>query len=128
MQPDFTAFTEVAGRRFDLFVVEVKKPQQPKGQDLVKVGFMLRQMLTKLVEEKIERPQVYALIVDGYECTTYKMVIDHQFIFKLIEISQFLLPDRMHKIPCLETTVASLYQIKVIDFTLLREFTDGIII
>ncbi|KAI8148027.1 hypothetical protein BJV82DRAFT_653948 [Fennellomyces sp. T-0311] len=76
----------VTDKRFGLIGMRVKKPQQPKGQGLVKAGFMLRQMLTKLVEEKIERPQVYAFVVDGYECATYKMMIDHQSIFKLIEI------------------------------------------
>lgn len=64
-KPDFTCYVEVERRRFDLFVVEVKKSGEPEGSDLVKLGKMMREMLVVLVERKIVQPVVFGMIMNG---------------------------------------------------------------
>lgn len=69
-KPDYVASTvPKPGYSFDLLVVEVKKSKRQgnghRVSDLVKLGKMLKQMLTILLEQEIEWPMVVGLLVAG---------------------------------------------------------------
>ncbi|KAI7854487.1 hypothetical protein BDC45DRAFT_569173 [Circinella umbellata] len=123
-QPNFTVYAEVKRRRYDLFVVEVKRVGELEGSDLVKTGNMLREMLSKLVIGKVPNPVVFGMVMNGYNCTTYKLQLNHAYVFELIELKKFDLPSQPHNFKQIDNAVEGLNQIK---YTLVLQMKEKIV-
>lgn len=70
MIPDFALYLDpLSVVNFELFVVEVKKPENFSNghleTDLVKLGKEMQVALHKLIEKKVESPEVVALLIEG---------------------------------------------------------------
>lgn len=63
-EPDCTASVSVRGRYFGLFLVEVKKPNRTRREDLEKLDIMLKSIFDELVPAGVAQPAVCCLLVD----------------------------------------------------------------
>ena len=64
--------------------MEVKKSGHTEGSDLIKLGFMMRKMLVALINEKVETPVVFGLVVSGMVMLSTKQKFVDGFYVVLI--------------------------------------------
>ncbi|CAO3660894.1 unnamed protein product [Rhizopus stolonifer] len=96
MVPDFTLYLDpLTLTKFDMFVIEVKKPGKISNghleTDLVKLGKEMKLALDKLIEKKVKNPEIIALLVEGYKATAFKMDLRYNGQYRMIELNSFLL-------------------------------------
>ncbi|KAI9322918.1 hypothetical protein BX666DRAFT_2017304 [Dichotomocladium elegans] len=95
MAPDFVLYVDpLSTINFELFFVEVKR----KGNfgnghlesDIVKLGKEMQIGLTKLVQYKVECPEVVGLLIeDGSKATAYRMDLLYNGQYRMVELSNF---------------------------------------
>ncbi|KAI8375181.1 hypothetical protein BD560DRAFT_317751, partial [Blakeslea trispora] len=77
---------------FDVLAVEVKKPKAKSSQivgDTAKLGNMLKLMLDNLVLRGVPSPVVCGFVDDGEIITTYKMTMEQEGRYDLVELASF---------------------------------------
>ncbi|KAI9318180.1 hypothetical protein BX666DRAFT_1599376 [Dichotomocladium elegans] len=111
MLPDFNCYGYILGRRFDLFIAEIKPPHSSNAvSDLPKLAKAMKRMIDILVAYGIDQPRVCGLWVQGtlillcydhthsfgkcsgFSCHTYAMDLEYEGIYRMVELDQFHLP------------------------------------
>ncbi|KAI8341561.1 hypothetical protein BD560DRAFT_303013, partial [Blakeslea trispora] len=101
--------------KFDLFAVEVKKPEATVTQvvdDEAKLGNMLKLMVDRLVVKKIPSPVVCGLLVENSVVKTYKMTIVSSGRYEFVQLACFSHIRTLDDLSCLSTIVNHLMQLK----------------
>jgi Na+/glutamate symporter len=62
------------------------------------IGYELQKMIDTLVDANIPSPVVCGVWVDGKTCSTYKMDLKYNGLYRLIELDAFQLPTTMEDI------------------------------
>ncbi|KAI8347614.1 hypothetical protein EDC96DRAFT_567725 [Choanephora cucurbitarum] len=89
LKPDYTPEDE-EDRQLETFVVEVKAPLRNRNSnDFIKLGFTLKSMLDKLIQSGMKSPHVVGLLIDGYDYSFYMMTIEHESIYKMVQLEAF---------------------------------------
>ncbi|KAI8380060.1 hypothetical protein BD560DRAFT_432304 [Blakeslea trispora] len=112
LKPDYTLFFEdEEDEQFEAFVVEVKAPQRNRNSnDFIKLGFTLKSMLDKFVQNGMKSPHVVGLLVDGFNCSFYMMTIEHESIYKMIQLEAFSLPKSANDLPLLKNLLEVVFR------------------
>ncbi|CAO3629978.1 unnamed protein product [Mucor hiemalis] len=92
MIPDFTLFMDpLSTMNFELFFVEVKRPGNTSNgtleSDLTKLGKEMQIALNKLVLQKVDKPVVVGLLIEGTKASTFKMDIVYNGQYRMVELS-----------------------------------------
>ncbi|KAI8369210.1 hypothetical protein EDC96DRAFT_420069, partial [Choanephora cucurbitarum] len=90
--PDYLLKVVSEGEKFDILAVEVKKPKAKASQivnDTSKLGNILKLMLDRLALFGVPSPVVCGLVDDGEMITTYKMTIEQEGRYDLVELGSF---------------------------------------
>ncbi|KAI8350627.1 hypothetical protein EDC96DRAFT_519442 [Choanephora cucurbitarum] len=107
----------------EVFVVEVKAPGRNKNSnDFIKLGFTLKLMLDALVKRDMNSPHVVGLLVDGYDCYLYMMMINHEAIYELVELEVFALPKSANELPLLKDLFEAIFRVKAFVSKVFEEF------
>ncbi|KAI8136758.1 hypothetical protein BJV82DRAFT_675707 [Fennellomyces sp. T-0311] len=118
--PDFTVFKDVFGHKYDLFIVEAKRPGSPVS-DLFKMGRMMKAMLNELVLLGASQSTVLTnfnttknigLIATGFVCTSYRMDMKAKHVYRMVELCAFRLPNSQYELVCLPLVMQGLEQVK----------------
>ncbi|CAO3651166.1 unnamed protein product [Cunninghamella echinulata] len=94
LMADYTIFYQSnLNKNFDLFVVEVKPIGKSCGSqvqsDLVKLGKEMKRMVDFLVAEDIDQITVCGMLVKGIECSTYKMDLEYDGMYRMVQLGGF---------------------------------------
>ncbi|KAG0176082.1 hypothetical protein DFQ29_006602 [Apophysomyces sp. BC1021] len=95
MIPDFVLFVDpLSTLNFELLFVEVKrKGNFANGHlesDIVKLGKEMQIAVSKLVLKKVECPEVVGLLIEeGNTATAYKMDLQYNAQYRMVELSKF---------------------------------------
>ncbi|KAG0169787.1 hypothetical protein DFQ30_003224 [Apophysomyces sp. BC1015] len=65
LRADATIGIVIAGNRKDCLVVEVKAPLHPPSTDLTKMAFEMKAMFDHLINEHVENPITFGILVEG---------------------------------------------------------------
>ncbi|EPB88138.1 hypothetical protein HMPREF1544_05082 [Mucor circinelloides 1006PhL] len=120
MIPDFALYCDpLTMIKLELFVVEVKKPGNfSNGHlevDIVKLGKEMQLALNKLIEKKVKDPEVVALLVEGYKVTTFKMDLQYNGQYRMIELNSFfIVRNNIDDIMLVPSIIEKMYQLKAI--------------
>ncbi|EIE79722.1 hypothetical protein RO3G_04427 [Rhizopus delemar RA 99-880] len=91
-KPDYIAYVKTRSTRHDLTIAEVKPTGASLGKppsDLVKLGQQMKLMLNNLISNKIPSSVVCGILVEGKNCSLYKMdIIGHSF-YRMVLIASF---------------------------------------
>ncbi|KAG1460270.1 hypothetical protein G6F56_005988 [Rhizopus delemar] len=115
--------------KYELFFVEVKRKGNYQNNhledDLVKLGKEMHTALNKLVKKKVRNPEVVGLLVEDCRAVAYKMNLEYNGQYQMIEISRFyftretvddilLIPAIVTKLnqikDIIETTITNIYR------------------
>jgi hypothetical protein len=92
-------YTVINNIRFDVFAIKVEPPGQTRClTDQRKIGYELQKMIDALVDACIPSPIVCGVSVDVKTCSTYKMDLKYNGLYRLIELDTFQLPTTMEDI------------------------------
>lgn len=97
-----------------MFIVEVKCPKSKEDDDFFKLSVELQMMLNKLAQAGVEAPQVFGMIIYGFECFTFKMDLIAPGIYRMIKLKSFFVPQNVYDLPTLHNAMASLNQINLL--------------
>ncbi|CAO0800681.1 unnamed protein product [Mucor circinelloides] len=80
---------------FDLLIWEIKIPKS-KINDTCKLAGELKIMLQRLVQVGFQDPVVFRVVVQGFDCQVYKLVMPAPAVFLLQNIDGFSLPESLN--------------------------------
>ncbi|CAO3673182.1 unnamed protein product [Rhizopus stolonifer] len=91
-KPDYVAYMRTRSTRHDLTVAEVKPTGVSSGKppsDLVKLGQQMKVMLNNLISHKIPSPITCGILVEGKNCSLYKMDLIGQSFYRMVLLTSF---------------------------------------
>ncbi|KAG0738426.1 hypothetical protein G6F57_012260 [Rhizopus arrhizus] len=120
MIPDLVLFVEPhSATNYELFFVEVKRKGNYQNDylenDLIKIGKEMHTALNKLVKKKVKNPEVVGLLVEDCHAVAYKMDLEYDGQYRMIEMSRFnFTRDNVDDILLVPAIIEKLNQIKEI--------------
>ncbi|KAI9486922.1 MAG: hypothetical protein EXX96DRAFT_471779 [Benjaminiella poitrasii] len=118
MIPDLTVYVDtVPNINFELLTIEVKKQGNCSNRSLekglVKLGKEMQLALNKLIIYKVQKPTVMGLLVEGLKMTAFRMDLEFDGQYRMLEIAQvFLVRDNKCDILLVPTIMQVLTQVK----------------
>jgi methyl coenzyme M reductase gamma subunit len=113
MYPDFTMYT-IINIKLNLFVIEVKPPGPTQCiSDQRKVGYEMQKMIDKLVDSGVPGPAMCGVWVDGFICHSFKMTLQYNGIYQMIELDSFSLPQHIGDVVNVKSIMSALLKLKV---------------
>ncbi|RCH90099.1 hypothetical protein CU098_006699, partial [Rhizopus stolonifer] len=91
-KPDYIAYVKTRSIRHDFTIAEVKPTDASSGKppsDLVKLGQQMKVMLNNLISYKIPSSAVCGILVEGKNCSLYKMDIIGQSFYRMVHVTSF---------------------------------------
>ncbi|KAG0189976.1 hypothetical protein DFQ28_002642, partial [Apophysomyces sp. BC1034] len=82
LRADATIGIVIAGNRKDCLVVEVKAPLHPPSTDLTKMAFEMKAMFDHLINEHVENPITFGILVEVLRSCT-NSTIDSPYFFSI---------------------------------------------
>ncbi|KAG1057487.1 hypothetical protein G6F43_000686 [Rhizopus delemar] len=118
-KPDYIAYVKTRSTRYDPTIAKVKPTSANPGKppsDLVKLGQQMKVMLNNLISYKISSSVVCGILVEGKDCSLYKMDIIGQSFYRMVLVASFPLCTTLSKL-CLVPNM-SLCMIYLKDITI----------
>ncbi|CAO0796397.1 unnamed protein product [Mucor circinelloides] len=118
MIPDLAVYVDtVPNINFELLNIEVKKQgncsNRSLEKDLVKLGKEMQLALNKLIIYKVQKPTVMGLLVEDLKMTAFRMDLEFDGQYRMLEIGQvFLVRDNKCDILLVPTILQVLTQVK----------------
>ncbi|KAG2203614.1 hypothetical protein INT47_011708, partial [Mucor saturninus] len=117
-RPNFMIGTKVKSKDLYFFFVEVKRPQttsayQPED-DYVKLMKQLKDSIHKQLYLGVENPNSLGLLVEGYTCTLFQMMLFADGIYMPMAIDRFSLVEGSHHLVHLPSIDESFRFVKVL--------------
>ncbi|KAJ8657671.1 hypothetical protein O0I10_006486 [Lichtheimia ornata] len=130
--PDYIASIQTRSEKIfhDVFVIEAKKPHASSGQQLLndrcKLALEMKKMLDAMVDARVPSPVVCGLLVEGHECTSYKMEMVSEAVYALTRLAEFSLLRGQHDLATIVSTVQYCWQLRNIIASLQKRVLDGV--
>ncbi|KAI8347659.1 hypothetical protein BD560DRAFT_450411 [Blakeslea trispora] len=107
----------------EVFVMEMKAPTRNRNSnDFIKLGFTLKSMLDSVIKRGLRQPQVLGLLIDGHECFLYMMTIEHEAIYKMVELDAFSLPKAANELHLLKNLLEAIFRVKAFALETFEDF------
>ncbi|KAI7883496.1 hypothetical protein K492DRAFT_205451 [Lichtheimia hyalospora FSU 10163] len=130
--PDYIASLKTRNDKImhDVFVIEVKKPNTSSNQQLLndrcKLASEMKKMLDAMVEAHVPSPVVCGMLVEGHECSTFKMELVSEAIYVKTRLAWFSLLRGKQDLATIVSTVQYCWQLRNIITNLQTRILDGV--
>ncbi|KAG0179965.1 hypothetical protein DFQ29_001442, partial [Apophysomyces sp. BC1021] len=115
-KPDYVAYVQKWRNRYDVLVAEFKPINRRNNRppsDLVKLGQQMKIMINSIVKADISSPVVCGILVEGYQCSTYKMDLPFPGVYRMVKLQDFVLCHDRSSLSSIPNMYRYLSQVKV---------------